>query len=305
MCTLTFMSIRHDPVMTKEVFASLPSGRTTYVDGTFGHGGHVEYIMEELKKTDPTSIKNKRIVAIDRDEKMLTKGKDLLAPYHAQIDFVHNSYGHIEDILKEELIQKVDYILLDLGVNMEHFKDPERGFSFLYDAPLDMRFDQTSGQTAAKVVNTYPRTRLADIFVKYGDFSEKSSLYIADALIEKRSEGHILTTHELNDTLRKKGLRKEQMPVIFQCLRIETNHELDELIHFLEVFPPLLSSGGRCAIMTYHSIEDRLVKLAFKDMIERDPSLTLYNKKVIAPNYKEVMHNRAARSAKMRIIEHA
>lgn len=291
--------------MAKEVLASLPAGRKTYVDGTFGHGGHVEYIMEHLKNTEPTSLKERRIIAIDRDEKMLEKGKELLAPYHAQIDFVHNSYSHIEDILQEEVIQKVDYILLDLGVNMEHFKDPERGFSFLYDAPLDMRFDQTSGHTASMVVNTYSRARLADIFVKYGDFSESSSLYIADALIEKRTDGHILTTHELNDTLRKKGLRKEQMPVIFQCLRIETNHELDELIKFLEVFPSVLAPGGRCAIMTYHSIEDRLVKLAFKDLVENNPSLTLYNKKVIAPHYREVMSNRAARSAKLRIIEHS
>ncbi len=289
--------------MAKEVFESLPSGWKTYMDGTFGHGGHVEYIMQQLQAHEgEDAVKNKRIVAVDRDLKMLEKGRELVHKYHAHIDFVHNSYSHIEEILQSELLPQIDYILLDLGVNMEHFKDPERGFSFLYDAPLDMRFDQTNGQTAARIVNTYPRERLAEVFVKYGDFPEKSGLYIADALIAERTNGHILTTTELHDTLKKKGIRKNQMPIIFQCLRIETNHELDELIIFLEKFPPLLSKGGRCAIMTYHSIEDRLVKIAFKQLAD-EAGYELYNKKVIKPHYLEVQHNRAARSAKLRVIE--
>ncbi|MBP6910896.1 16S rRNA (cytosine(1402)-N(4))-methyltransferase [Patescibacteria group bacterium] len=144
------------------------------------------------------------MIAIDRDEKMLEKGKELLSKHHKYIEFVRDTYSNIDGILAKEIIQKADYILLDLGVNMEHFKDPERGFSFLHDAPLDMRFDQSSGQTAAMVVNTYSREKLAKMFTTYGDFAPTSGLYMADALIEKRSEGHILTTHELNDTLRKK-----------------------------------------------------------------------------------------------------
>lgn len=296
--------LRHQPVMAKEVYESLPTGWKTYVDGTFGHGGHVEYIMQRLQQEEwDDAIQNKRIIAIDRDPKMLEKGKELVTKYHANIDFVHDSYSHIEDILQAEMLPQVDYMLLDLGVNMEHFKDPERGFSFLYDAPLDMRFDQTSGLTAARVINTYSRERLADVFVKYGDFGQKSGLYIADALIEKRTDGHILTTHELFETLKKKGIRKHQMPVVFQCLRIETNHELGELIVFLEKFVPLLSKWGRCAIMTYHSIEDRLVKIAFKNIVEENADYVLYNKKVIAPHYLEVQRNRAARSAKLRVIE--
>ena len=119
---------------------------------------------------------------------MLHKGKELVEKYHAHIDFVHDSYSNIDNILHSEMIQRVDYMLLDLGVNMEHFKDGERGFSFLNDAPLDMRFDQTSGMTAAKIVNTYPREKLANIFISYGDFAPSSGLYIADALIEKRGE---------------------------------------------------------------------------------------------------------------------
>lgn len=290
--------------MAKEVYESLPTGWKTYVDGTFGHGGHVEYIMQRLQQEQwDDAIKHKRIIAIDRDPKMLEKGKELVTKYHAHIDFIHDSYSHITDILKAEMLPQVDYMLLDLGVNMEHFKDPERGFSFLYDAPLDMRFDQTSGLTAARVINTYPRERLAEVFVKYWDFSQKSGLYIADALIEKREDGHILTTHELFETLKKKGIRKHQMPVVFQCLRIETNHELGELMVFLEEFVPLLSKWGRCAIMTYHSIEDRLVKIAFKNIVEENSNYVLYNKKVIAPHYLEIQHNRAARSAKLRVIE--
>ena len=141
------------------------------------------------------------------------------------------------------------------------------------------------------------------MFMTYGDFAPTSGTYMADAIIAKRGEGHILTTHELNDTLRKKGIRKDQMAVVFQCLRIETNNELGELITFLEKYAPLLTKGGRCAIMTYHSIEDRLVKIAFKKLVEENPAYELYNKKVIAPHYLEVQHNRAARSAKLRIIE--
>ena len=174
---------------------------------------------------------------------MLEKGKALVEKYHTNIEFVRDSYAHIDQILKKEIIQEVDYILLDLGVNMEHFKDVERGFSFLYDAPLDMRFDQTSGITAAGIVNTYPREKLAHMFMTYGDFAPTSGVYMADALIAKRANGHILTTSELYETLRKVGIRKEQMAVVFQCLRIETNNELGELITFLEKFPSLLSVG--------------------------------------------------------------
>lgn|GEM_PF-2996865 len=134
------------------------------------------------------ALKEKRIIAVDRDPKMLEKGKALVEKFHKHIDFIRDSYRNIDDVLGKEMIQKADYILLDLGVNMEHFKDGERGFSFLSDAPLDMRFDQTSGMTAAMIVNTYSREKLADMFIKYGDFAPSSGLYMADALLEKRNE---------------------------------------------------------------------------------------------------------------------
>lgn len=204
----------------------------------------MQYIFENLEESGAVEkIKTKRVIAIDRDEKMLEKGKALVEKYSAHIDFVRDSYANIDEILKKEIVQEVDYILLDLGVNMEHFKDAERGFSFIHDAPLDMRFDQSSGLTAAGVVNTYPRDKLAQMFIQYGDFAPTSGVYMADALIAQRANGHILTTNELFETLRKVGIRKEQMAVVFQCLRIETNNELGELITFLEKFPPLLSIG--------------------------------------------------------------
>lgn len=137
--------LRHQPVMAKEVLESMPSGRKVYVDGTFGHGGHVEYIMDHVMKSEGVeAARQKRIVAIDRDQRMLNKGKELLERFHAHIDFVHDSYSNIEHIMHHEMLPQADYILLDLGVNMEHFKDGERGFSFHTDAPLDMRFDQTN-----------------------------------------------------------------------------------------------------------------------------------------------------------------
>ena len=141
-----------------------------------------------MKSEGADVARQKRIVAIDRDLRMLHKGKELLERFHAHIDFIHDSYSNIEHIMHHEMLPQADYILLDLGVNMEHFKDGERGFSFLSDAPLDMRFDQTKGQTAAKIVNTYPREQLADIFMKYGDFAPSRGLYMADAIIEKRRD---------------------------------------------------------------------------------------------------------------------
>jgi 16S rRNA (cytosine1402-N4)-methyltransferase len=193
-------------------------------------------------------------------------------------------------------------MLLDLGVNMEHFKDGERGFSINTDAPLDMRFNKGNPLTAREIVNTYSSEKLAEILILYGDYSPKSAEYLAKAIVESRKKHPLETTQQLKEVLHTLHCNQKKIAVIFQVLRIETNKELQQLEIFLKTFGEPLKIGGRCAIMTYHSIEDRIVKNAFKALAEGG-KFQLVNKKVIQPHYTEVQRNKAARSAKLRIIE--
>jgi 16S rRNA (cytosine1402-N4)-methyltransferase len=193
-------------------------------------------------------------------------------------------------------------MLLDLGVNMEHFKDGERGFSINTDAPLDMRFSKENPRTAQEIVNTYPSEKLEKILTLYGDFSPKTSEYLVKGILEERKKHPITTTGQLKELLHTLHCNQKKVAVVFQVLRIETNKELDQLEIFLKNFGEQLPLGGRCAIITYHSIEDRITKNAFKALAESG-TFQLVNKKVIQPHYTEVQHNKAARSAKLRVIE--
>jgi len=288
-------TIQHTPIMVSEIITHVPTDCHLYVDGTAGHGWHIAAIAASGKLAPNASI-----IAIDRDAAMLEKAKTFVWSTHTQtFQFVQDSYANIETILDGK---KADFILLDIGVNMEHFKDGARGFSIHDDAPLDMRFDTRSWETAADILNTYSKDKLVDLFIKYGDFSPKSSEYFADHIIAHRHTTPFTTTKQFVESLYSIGVRKNQLPIIFQCLRIQTNQELAQLEVFLQTLPNLLSIGGRCAIITFHSTEDRIAKYAFKWLAE-EWSFTLVNKKVIAPHYKEVQKNRAARSAKLRIIE--
>jgi 16S rRNA (cytosine1402-N4)-methyltransferase len=159
-------------------------------------------------------------------------------------------------------------MLLDLGVNMEHFKDAERGFSINTDAPLDMRFDRTNALSAKEIINTYPSEKLEKILTAYGDFSLKTAQYLTKGIIEARGKHPIETTGQLKAMLHTLHCNQRKVAVIFQTLRIETNKELEQLEMFLKNFSKQIRLKGRCAIITYHSIEDRIVKNAFKTLAE-------------------------------------
>jgi 16S rRNA (cytosine1402-N4)-methyltransferase len=292
------MEIKHTSIMVQEIINHVPENCKLYVDGTAGHGWHIAAIAASGKLTDDAHI-----VAIDRDGQMLAKARETLVSVMTRpagsLMYVQDTYANLPSIVQDK---KIDFILLDIGVNMEHFKDGSRGFSVHEDAPLDMRFDTREWQTAADIVNTADKQVLMHMFVQYGDFAPKSAEYFTDNMIEARKKEPILTTKQLIDFFYSIGVRKNQLPVIFQCLRIQTNQELEQLETFLKVFPNCLASWGRCAIMTFHSTEDRIVKYAFK-ALDDTWDFTLVNKKVIVPHYTEVQKNRAARSAKLRIIE--
>jgi 16S rRNA (cytosine1402-N4)-methyltransferase len=185
---------------------------------------------------------------------------------------------------------------------MEHFKDWERGFSLNFDSKLDMRFDNKSWKSAYDILNTYSSNDLTRTFVEYAEFTPQKSQEISHKIIEYRKKSPINTTFDLKKILNQVGLGQKASVVIFQAIRIETNKEIDNLKLFLESIPNILSKGWRCGIITFHSIEDRIVKNYFKDISKLD-WFSLVSKKAIKPNYKEVQKNRASRSAKYRVIE--
>lgn len=292
--------LRHHPVLAKETYDNLPHPLQNSFDGTFWHGGHVEYFFTHLTADNSEEAKNLHIIACDVDEDVMSKWKEFVSQWSNQCSFIHTSYANIKKISEENW--KFDFMLLDLWVNLEHFKDWSRGFSIKSDALLDMRFDRTKWNTAADLINNWSKQELEEMLVKYGDFTERNAEYVIKWVIERRKKSKIITTNDLTQTLYEMWFWDKRIAVIFQAIRIQTNHELDQLETFLKDFPAWLNVWWRCAIMTYHSIEDRMTKIAFKSL-EESWNFHLVNKKVIQPNYKEVEANKAARSAKLRIIE--
>jgi len=281
----------HTPVLLHEVCSFLDSESKLIVDCTLGHGWHAAALL--------ALAKNVKLIGIDVDEHMMNTAKEILKSYANRIRYVHGNYADIKDILRWK---KADFILNDLGVNLEHFKAVERGFSIRWMAPLDMRFDTTQATTAADIVNKYSIDQLQNIFEIYADFSSPKALELAQHIVTTRKQKPIITTHDFKAILNECGLGDKACTVIFQSLRIETNKEMDNLKTFLSAFPETLNSGWRCLVITYHSIEDRLVKQAFNELVDTR-KYKLVTKKPIKPNYKEVAANRASRSAKLRIIE--
>lgn len=291
--------LRHIPVLAQEIYDHLPKDRQLGFDGTFGHGGHAEFFLshEEQKR----SLDQIKIIGTDIDQQMIQKATELTKSYANQIQILHSSYAKIQDISQK--IWLFDYELLDLGVNLEHFKDGSRGFSIKTDAPLDMRFDQEKNYSTAKdrLQKTKPE-ELQNALQTYGDFSPKTSERLTKLLCEQRKKAEFSTTFQLKDFLTSHHFNQKKIAVIFQVIRIMVNQELEQLEQFLRDFPETLKKGWRCLIITYHSIEDRITKNAFKALAE-SWTFKLVNKKVIAPHYTEIQRNKAARSAKLRIIE--
>lgn len=292
--------LRHHPVLAKETYDNLPHPLKHSFDWTFWHGGHVEYFFTHLSEDNPEEAKNLNLVACDVDETILAKWKDFVKDWQSQITFFHRSYADILDISKET--GRFDFMLLDLWVNLEHFKDGSRWFSIKSNAPLDMRFDRSKWEPATKLINQWNKQEIEDLLIKYGDFTPRNAEYVSKWIIEARKKKYIETTYDLTDVLHELWFWEKRIAVIFQAIRIQTNHELNQLETFLKDFKDWLNIWWRCAIMTYHSIEDRMTKIAFKEL-EDSGKFHLVNKKVIQPNYKEVEANKAARSAKLRIIE--
>ena len=274
-------------------------GDGVYVDLTFGGGGHSREILRRLTE-------NGKLIAFDTDEDAT---KNL--PDDNRIKFIQSNFRFFINFLEYDNLLPVQGILADLGLSSHHIDVPERGFSYRYDAPLDMRMNQKADKTAADIVNQYPQKTLTDIFENYGELL-KAGRKIAEGIATYRQNKPIQTTFELNEVVKEalSGYSSNKvLSKVYQALRIEVNQELDALKDMLQAVPKALSHGGRVCIITYHSLEDRIVKNFFKQgeidgvMINTTNQLTPVNKKVIVPEYKEIKQNKRARSAKLRIAE--
>jgi 16S rRNA (cytosine1402-N4)-methyltransferase len=274
-----------------------------YVDCTFGGGGHARAILEKLDASG-------KLIVFDQDEDARKN-----VPSDARITFVPQNFRHLTRFLKLYQIQKVDGILADLGVSSYQFDEAERGFSTRFDAPLDMRMDKHQSLTAADVVNQYSEEQLHKIFEQYGEVTNSKTL--ARTLVQWRKTQPLKSTQALKNALRGivKGNPNKYFAQVFQALRIEVNDELGALQDLLRQIPPLLKPGGRAAIITFHSLEDRMVKNFFRRgsmeetevnpfiMQEIKSELKMVTKKPIEPSEKEKKENPRSRSAKLRVAE--
>lgn len=294
----------HIPVLMKDSVDGLNIGSAgIYVDVTFGGGGHSREILSRLDADG-------HLYSFDQDadaEKNIINDN--------RLTFVRSNFRYLKNWMRYYGIDHIDGLLADLGVSSHHFDDESRGFSFRFDAPLDMRMNKRDGTTAADVVNTYDEERLADIFYLYGEL--KNSRKIAAALVKARAAHKIETTQDFIgavESLFRREREKKDMAKLFQALRIEVNNEMTALKEMLRSATELLRPGGRLSVITYHSLEDRIVKNVMKtgnaegkmkqDFFGRiETPFTLINNKVITPDDEELANNPRSRSAKLRIAE--
>ncbi len=289
----------HKSVLSHEVLhnAYLPAGAVV-VDGTLGLGGHAISFLNH--KNDIAAY-----YGFDLDEKALTISKEKLIGYPC-VHFVESNYSDAAKFLTNHGISAVDTIFLDLGVSSMQLDDSARGFSFRFDAPLNMRLDGSEIDTAKEYINTVDKEELIEVLVELGE--EQYAKRIAEFIIEAREKKPIETTFELKDIVyraypvHKRFGRVHPATKTFQALRIVVNGELTSLIKALEELPPLLSPGGRMMVITFHSLEDRIVKHKFKTLAE-EGKYKILTKKPIVPGEAELLDNPRARSSKLRIIE--
>ena len=304
------MDAPHRSVLYKEIIHALqPISGGRYVDGTLGAGGHARGIME-------ASAPDGQLLGLDIDPQALAIARKTLAPYEHRIHLAQASYASLSDQLAGLGWKTVDGILLDLGASSMQFDTPERGFSFLQDAPLDMRFGPHVEQTAADLVNRYSERELADLIYRYGE--ERDSRKIARAIVKARP---LHTTRELVAVIESVSPRRAERlhPATrtFQALRIAVNDELASIEAVLPQAVAALKAGGRMAIISFHSLEDRIVKEFIRQQgrdlvnppyeriyeVERRATLKEVNRKPITPSEDEIQNNPRARSAKLRIAE--
>lgn len=309
------MEFRHIPVMYREVLEGLDvKADGIYVDCTLGGAGHASGILAKLTG-------NGKLIANDLDEEALENGRKVLAEYADKVTFVHGDYKDLPAELDALGIGEIDGVLIDLGVSSPQIDNAERGFSYVKNAPLDMRMDRTQTLDARAVVNGYPREELTRVIREYGE--DKLAAKIAAAIVREREREPIETTERLAGIVEKcypAAYRyKFGHPAkrVFQAIRIEVNGELDGLYEFIEAITLRLRNGGRIAVITFHSLEDRIVKNAFKEL-EKDcicdkrlpvcvcgkrQEIKILTPKPVTAGEEELKENRRAESAKLRIAE--
>jgi 16S rRNA (cytosine1402-N4)-methyltransferase len=287
------MRLTHTPVLLKEVLDLLnPQGGQAFIDGTVGLGGHAAAIWRHIAPDG-------RLLAIDRDERNLTLARERLSSCKG-IAFAQGSYAEVKNIAYEHGFSSARGILLDLGYASSHIEDSSRGFSFQSEGPLDMRYDARQELTAEKIVNEYNADELAMIFRKYGE--EKQAAKIARAIVKAREGERFTTTTQLAKFIESLTPRRGKIhpaTKVFQALRIMVNDELGELERALPLMTELLDRGGTLAVISFHSLEDRLVKKFIKNQEARGIGENL-TRRVITPTKEEVRSNPRARSAKLR-----
>ena len=289
----------HVPVMTAEVLHFLrPEQGGLFVDCTVGLGGHSRALLEAGAT---------RVIGLDRDLDALTLARETLAPWADRVELTHADFRAIAEILDSRHIAHVDGALADLGVSSLQFDAPGRGFSFQRDEPLDMRMDRSGGDTAADLVARSTERELADAIFQYGE--ERFSRRIARALVEARHEAPVVTTGRLATIVRRsipnrRGyMRIDPATKTFQALRIWVNRELDRLDHFVEAAARRLRAGARLVVITFHSLEDRIVKHTLRALQQREGLVQVLTKKPVGPGDEEIARNPRARSAKLRAAE--
>ena len=294
----------HVPVLLDESIQGLdlkPGG--VYVDVTFGGGGHSREILSRLAP-------DAHLYSFDQD----ADAEQNIGEPDDRFTFVRSNFRYLKNWMRYYGVEHIDGLLADLGVSSHHFDDAERGFSFRFEAPLDMRMNKRAGQTAADIVNTYDEAKLADIFYIYGEM--KNSRRIAAAVVKARQDKEIKTTSYFLaavEPLFRREREKKDMAKLFQALRIEVNHEMDALKEMLASATELLAPGGRLSVITYHSLEDRIVKNFMKagnaegkvdqDFFGRINTPYKAVGKLIIPTYEEQERNPRSRSAKLRVAE--
>ena len=298
------MTDYHIPALLYESVEGLdikPDG--TYIDVTFGGGGHSKEILSRLGN-------NARLFGFDQDEDAY---KNVI--HDDRFVFVRSNFRYLSNFLEYYEVEKVDGILADLGVSSHHFDDEERGFSFRFDSQLDMRMNRSAKQTAADILNNYDEEQLSNLFYLYGEL--RMARKIASAIVFARQKKPIETVNEFLEIMERFAMRDKEKKVLaqaFQALRIEVNQELDALTEMLQQSVDCLAVGGRLSVISYHSLEDRIVKNIFRSgnidgKVKKDfygnplTELKVINRKVIIPSEEEQKNNPRSRSAKLRVAE--
>lgn len=294
------MEFKHLPVMVEEVMDLLKCepGRT-YVDGTLGGGGHAEEI---LRQTEPDGV----LIGMDWDQEAIEIAEERLKPYGSRLKIFRENFIHLPEILKRTGIEFVDGIMLDLGLSSIQLEREKRGFSFRGEGPLDMRMDGRGSSTAADLVNGLPLEELEKILFEYGE--ERWARRIAKAIVSERTKGPIQTTTALKRVvyraIPKRYHSKKTDPATrtFQAFRIRVNEELENLKKMLETGWSVLRKGGRICILSFHSLEDRIVKEGFR-RLEREEKMRILTKRPLTPSEEEQRRNPRSHSAKLRCAE--